>query len=329
MRGGSAEPEPSDWLVLGRPLCLPRRRLGCTAARPYTNNRRCARRHVPATSLDIVRRSNELICCIPSQNLTPPHWAVLVNCLWFTALFLCLLIAVLTMLLKEWLSTYSDRVARIPLERVKQRQMRFDGLMRWNIPAIVNLLPLAIHVAVFLLLIDLVIFGWSVSVTLAALMAVLLVIGFTFYMASVVLPLVRPECPYKSPLVYLVDYSQRLARYIFHQQRSRWFSNRISPTARLESQRNTEAEDFKVETLAELEVDILSSEILSLQAKAVTWMTLLANPAVQGLALFFLSRWYLPRTLQAMYDRDKSTAHHRDRELSTIHPFLRTVIACL
>ncbi|KZT59303.1 hypothetical protein CALCODRAFT_409607, partial [Calocera cornea HHB12733] len=123
-------------------------------------------------------------------NFVPPWWAVTVNCLWFTALFISLLTAVLAMLLKEWLSAYSDRVALVPLERVKQRQMRFDGVIKWNVPAIVSLLPLAIHIAVFLFLTGLVVLSWTVSISLATLMTVLLLVGFFLYTASATIPLI-------------------------------------------------------------------------------------------------------------------------------------------
>ncbi|KZT59305.1 hypothetical protein CALCODRAFT_431165, partial [Calocera cornea HHB12733] len=51
------------------------------------------------------------------QVFTPPLWIVAVNCLWFTGLFLSLVTAVLAMLLKEWLSAYSDNMALLTLER--------------------------------------------------------------------------------------------------------------------------------------------------------------------------------------------------------------------
>ncbi|KZO99236.1 hypothetical protein CALVIDRAFT_511510, partial [Calocera viscosa TUFC12733] len=129
----------------------------------------------------------------------PPRWAVIVNCLWFTSLFISLLTAVLSMLLKEWLSAYSDGVALVPLERVKQRQMRYDGMIRWNVPAIVSILPLAIHIAVFLFLSGLVLFAWPASVALSVLMTVLLLVGFGLYTTSAILALVVPDCPYRSP----------------------------------------------------------------------------------------------------------------------------------
>ncbi|KZT50305.1 hypothetical protein CALCODRAFT_414532, partial [Calocera cornea HHB12733] len=102
----------------------------------------------------------------PQPDFSPPWWAVAVNCLWFISLFISLLTAVLAMLLKEWLSAYGDRVAQVPLERVKQRQMRYDGMNQWNVPSIVSLLPLAIHIAVFLFLFGLVLFAWPVSTLL-------------------------------------------------------------------------------------------------------------------------------------------------------------------
>ncbi|KZO99220.1 hypothetical protein CALVIDRAFT_511485, partial [Calocera viscosa TUFC12733] len=134
------------------------------------------------------------------QGFTPPGWAVGVNCLWFTSLFISLLTAVLAMLLKEWLTAYKDNVTLVPLERVKQRQMRYDGMIKWNVPSIVSLLPLAIHVAVFLFLIGLVLFAWPVSTALFTLLTMLLFGGLGLYIVLAALPMVHPECPYKSPM---------------------------------------------------------------------------------------------------------------------------------
>ncbi|KZO99231.1 hypothetical protein CALVIDRAFT_591449, partial [Calocera viscosa TUFC12733] len=157
-------------------------------------------------------------------SFTAPSWAVAVNCLWFSSLFVSLLTAILAMLLKEWLSAYSDGAAPVPMERVMQRQMRYDGLIKWNVPAIASLLPLAIHMAVFLFLTGLVLFAWPVSVVLSALMTVLLLVGFGLYTASAMLPLFLPECPYRSPLVYVLNTVRqilicKLLKITYH---SRW-----------------------------------------------------------------------------------------------------------
>ncbi|KZO99211.1 hypothetical protein CALVIDRAFT_477485, partial [Calocera viscosa TUFC12733] len=134
-----------------------------------------------------------------TPSFTPPRWALAVNCLWFTSLFVSLLTAVLAMLVKEWLSAYNDGVALVPLERAKQRQMRYDGLIKWNVPSIVSLLPLAIHLAVFLFLLGLVVFAWPVNNGLFALMTLLLFTGLGLYTSSAWLPTVYPSCPYRSP----------------------------------------------------------------------------------------------------------------------------------
>ncbi|KZT50306.1 hypothetical protein CALCODRAFT_488813 [Calocera cornea HHB12733] len=98
-----------------------------------------------------------------APNFQAPVWAVMVNCLWFTSLFISLLTAVLAMLLKEWLSAYKEGIALVTLERAKQRQMRYDGMINWKVPSIVSMLPLAIHVAVFLFLTGLVLLAWPAS----------------------------------------------------------------------------------------------------------------------------------------------------------------------
>ncbi|KZO99180.1 hypothetical protein CALVIDRAFT_472004, partial [Calocera viscosa TUFC12733] len=128
-----------------------------------------------------------------------PWTALVVNGLWFVSLFLSLLAAVLAMLSKEWLSAYNDKVESIPLERVQQRQFRYMGLKKWLVPSIISFLPLSIHVAVFLFFTGAVIFVWTVSILLAALLAALLLVGLSLYVISAVLPLIKADCPYKSP----------------------------------------------------------------------------------------------------------------------------------
>ncbi|KZO99209.1 hypothetical protein CALVIDRAFT_477615, partial [Calocera viscosa TUFC12733] len=134
------------------------------------------------------------------SSFSPPWWAVAVNCLWFTSLFVSLLTAVVAMLSKEWLSAYNDGISPVPLERVKQCQMRYDGMINWNVPAIISMLPLAIHFAVFLFLLGLVLFAWPVSMTIFILMTLLLFIGLGLYTGSSLLPMIHPQCPYRSPL---------------------------------------------------------------------------------------------------------------------------------
>ncbi|KZO99230.1 hypothetical protein CALVIDRAFT_596320 [Calocera viscosa TUFC12733] len=223
-------------------------------------------------------------------NFSPPPWAVTVNCLWFTALFISLLTAVLAMLLKEWLSAYTDGVALVPLERVKQRQMRYDGLDKWRVPAIVSFLPLAIHIAVFLFLTGLVLFAWSVSVVLSTLMTILLLIGFGLYTVSAVLPLILPECPYKSPFAYVIEVPGRMLADLLFKIRALlcWTGSQGRKTGLFHLHSKYAP---RMPRMVDREVEFLAENSMLLQAKAIAWMTTSSNPTVQELAVYFVSWW--------------------------------------
>ncbi|KZT54087.1 hypothetical protein CALCODRAFT_473930, partial [Calocera cornea HHB12733] len=134
------------------------------------------------------------------EDFSPPWSAVVINGLWLTSLFISLLAATFAMLVKEWIRAYTEELPLVPLERVQQRQYRYDGLMRWSMPTIVAVLPLSIHIALFLFFLGLVVYAWTVSLVLSTLMMTLLSIGAGLYIISATIPLFSPDCPYKSTL---------------------------------------------------------------------------------------------------------------------------------
>ncbi|KZT59313.1 hypothetical protein CALCODRAFT_450405, partial [Calocera cornea HHB12733] len=240
------------------------------------------------------------------RTFNAPWWAVAVNCLWFTSLFVSLSTAVLAMLIKEWLTAYNEGITMIPLERVQQRQMRYDGMKRWSLPAIVGFLPLAIHVAVFLFLLGLVLFAWPVSLLLCILMSVLLAVGLGLYTSSALLSIVYPDCPYKSPLGSVLDTAARrisvvgrafwhicvlypvwsIVRPILYITNPMWLLSQPN-FGRLRRYTPAQSRTNHV-------ADFISKNKMRLQARAVAWMANSSNQIVQELALQFISRWNFP-----------------------------------
>ncbi|KAK0443151.1 hypothetical protein EV421DRAFT_1710277, partial [Armillaria borealis] len=84
------------------------------------------------------------------------------NSLWFVSLTLSLITALVAVLVKQWLHQYvatvSDSSAR---DRARIRHMRYAGLQTWQVPMIIGMLPVLLHVSLALFFAGLAIFLFS------------------------------------------------------------------------------------------------------------------------------------------------------------------------
>ncbi|KAJ7343014.1 hypothetical protein DFH08DRAFT_703587, partial [Mycena albidolilacea] len=81
-----------------------------------------------------------------------------VNGLWFTSLMLSLTTALLAVLAKQWLRQYSSFIAGSARERALIRQFRYASFERWGVQLIIGLLPIILHLSLFLFMAGLVVF---------------------------------------------------------------------------------------------------------------------------------------------------------------------------
>ncbi|TFY74652.1 hypothetical protein EWM64_g9360 [Hericium alpestre] len=81
-----------------------------------------------------------------------------VNGLWFISLALSLAAALMAMLVKQWIQYYVHPIAGTIQRRVQTTHFRFIGLENWHVPAIIEFLPIEMHLALLLFFIGLVIF---------------------------------------------------------------------------------------------------------------------------------------------------------------------------
>ncbi|KAJ7268707.1 hypothetical protein B0H12DRAFT_1067756 [Mycena haematopus] len=123
-----------------------------------------------------------------------------VNGLWFSALACSLSTALISMLAKQWLQAYIPNVSGSPRHRARQRQARFMYLEAWRVPTIINALPLLLHVALLLFFAGLVVLLWSVDLAISLATWIIVLFAYTFYFASIAVPLFYPECPYQHPI---------------------------------------------------------------------------------------------------------------------------------
>lgn len=76
-----------------------------------------------------------------------------VNGLWFMSLAVALAVALLCILVKQWLEEYKSRTSgSFETTRLwaRRREFYFTGVREWHVPGLISTLPLLLHVALFL-----------------------------------------------------------------------------------------------------------------------------------------------------------------------------------
>ncbi|KZT54200.1 hypothetical protein CALCODRAFT_519529 [Calocera cornea HHB12733] len=130
--------------------------------------------------------------------------AITINLLWASSLFLSLYMSVTAMLVKQWLRVYTTDLPSAPKDRAVERQRRFDGLRKWGVVRIADSLWTWIHVAVALFLSGFVIYLWTLSTALAAVMVAFFAIASINYLSLAAAPIFWPYCPFVSPLTRIL-----------------------------------------------------------------------------------------------------------------------------
>lgn len=141
------------------------------------------------------------------QLLTPPDpfhlevnpTNVLINSLWFSSLVFALIASSISTLVKQWIQSYADISRSSPRGQTRIRQYRYAGLKRWQVPAMVDVPPLLMCIALTLFLAGVVSFLWSLESAVLWTATVPILLWFIIYAASIVLPSFYPDCPYRSP----------------------------------------------------------------------------------------------------------------------------------
>ncbi len=154
----------------------------------------------------------------PTAFFSPSRSDEWMNSLWFVSLTLSLITALVAVLVKQWLHQYvtivSDSSAR---DRARIRHLRYAGLQTWQVPMIIGLLPVLLHVSLAFFFAGLAIFLFSLGMKVAWLVSIIGAATFMAYVIALILPLVYPYCPYKVPLTlyvhHLYQYIHHLCRY--------------------------------------------------------------------------------------------------------------------
>ncbi|KAI0258379.1 hypothetical protein BC834DRAFT_911664 [Gloeopeniophorella convolvens] len=133
----------------------------------------------------------------------PKPSAVYVNILWFTSLCLSLTCALVATLVQQWARRYLQLAHgryEDPGIRSIIRGFLHDGVSRFQVSKALEVMPLLLHIAVFLFFIGLIGFALPIHRGVGfTILAVVLCIALV-YMAITALPLMYLNSPYQTPL---------------------------------------------------------------------------------------------------------------------------------
>ncbi|KEP45181.1 putative transmembrane protein, partial [Rhizoctonia solani 123E] len=119
-----------------------------------------------------------------------------INALWFLALVLSLTTALIAMLAKEWLHAYISSQPTEPHANALLHQARLHQMQKWHALEIVDLLPTALHLALLLFFVGLVIYLRELDSLVSHLVAAFSGAAFLFYMATTLFASLVRFCPF-------------------------------------------------------------------------------------------------------------------------------------
>ncbi|KAK0201312.1 hypothetical protein DFS33DRAFT_1508199, partial [Desarmillaria ectypa] len=148
------------------------------------------------TSLDRITTSG----ADPTAHFTPKPSDSWVNGLWFASLAFSLATALFAVLADEWYCHYLSPTTGDPQVRSRTRHLRYKGLLNWRVSTLIGLLPLMLYLSLGLFFAGLVLYLLPQQQRIALVIGIISLATFIVYIFTNILPLIFPECPYKTPL---------------------------------------------------------------------------------------------------------------------------------
>ncbi|PBK83064.1 hypothetical protein ARMGADRAFT_677560 [Armillaria gallica] len=102
-----------------------------------------------------------------------------------------------------WLYLYVNIPSGTARDRSFTRQFRYAGFQKWRVGVFIGLPPVLMHLALAMFLVGLVIFLHPVQ-ALSWIIGAGTILVYTAYAAATILPILFPQCPYRTPLCDLV-----------------------------------------------------------------------------------------------------------------------------
>lgn len=136
-----------------------------------------------------------------------PAYAKRVNCYLFAGLFTSMIVAFLSILVKQWARSYQRDLAGVssPHLCARIRHFRYYGIKRWHFADIVGLLSIIMHFALFISAVGIIDLLLSTAPAVIGYVPLgIFLVGIVFFIITTILPLVVPDAPFRSPLSKLL-----------------------------------------------------------------------------------------------------------------------------
>ncbi|KAG8911586.1 hypothetical protein FRC02_006511 [Tulasnella sp. 418] len=126
--------------------------------------------------------------------------AVPVTSVFFTSLSFSLTAAFGAVTAKQWLTEYSHvgAMKALPIQG-RMRQERYQGMERWHLRLVIELLPVFLQISLLLFLVGVIQFLWDLDRKVGILQLVLSVTGLALYVVTVVIGIAVPTSPFQTP----------------------------------------------------------------------------------------------------------------------------------
>src|SRR6266851_1829241 len=137
------------------------------------------------------------------SSFSPPTHAIWVNSLWFLSLVISLSCAMLATSLQQWARHYiriTQESGQSPRSRARRRAFFADGMQKFHVPRVVEILPILVHLSLFVFFVGLLIYLFNINHTVFSTVMCWIALLTVVYGCITVLPLFWLDCPYYSPL---------------------------------------------------------------------------------------------------------------------------------
>lgn len=137
-----------------------------------------------------------------SLQPSPPVSIIMVNITWLINLLLNIVSALFATLTLQWSRRFAQvpSVPRAPRDRVLSRSFPFVGTLTYDLDRAVAMTVMLLHLSVFLFLVGLVIFFFTINKIVATVVSAAVRLFGVVYFTLTFLACIDRSCPYRTPL---------------------------------------------------------------------------------------------------------------------------------
>jgi len=141
----------------------------------------------------------------------PPPGIVAVQSLLYASLTTSLFAAFLAMLGKQWINRYLRNRGGSAADKSRNRQRKLDGFEKWHFHLAIEGIPVMLQFALLLLGCALSKYLWTISRTVAGVIAAVTLFGVTSYVFLTLTAALYYNCPYQTPTS---NFTRAVIRYL-------------------------------------------------------------------------------------------------------------------